>query len=252
MLARQTRTLFKVRASRSVRGALKGIKRKISGSNEGTPDSIFGEIITKDSGNKEHKYKSTLAVAVAGTAMGVSHVAAVSGKYSKKVSGKGTLGVGLAVGAVTAGIWYRYIDAANDGISEDDISMMFEMVNNTGFGSIDDDGDSAKAIDILHTVVTGKVDDEASSGKSESLFKYDDEDDKGDEDDDEDANLFTQKASFSDSKSTSAPTVKKFGSTGIGKSIGGSTFRKSLIPDLDKQDAEAERAEKGDGWLDLS
>lgn len=256
MLSSQGRTLLGIKVSRFVRGSLRDIKKKFRKGNEGTPSSVIGETILPPArANREKKYKSTLAVAVAGTAMGVSHVAAVSGKYRKTISGPYTLGVGLGVGALTAGIWYNYIDAAYDGVTEEDISMMFEMANSTGYGSMDDDDDSAKAVDILHTIVTGKVSDVSS--KSESMFKYEEDDD--DDDIDVDDNVFGKTVSFSDNEkpsfsSTKSSSTSGFGSGGIGKSLfkGKETSRKSFLPDLDRQEAESEKTEVEDGWMDFT
>ena len=156
MFNAHSRALFSIKVSRLVRGTYRDAKRKLCKGNAGTPSSLLGyDILPPEKANREKKYKSTLAVAVAGAAIGVSHIAAVSGKYRKTISGRNTLVIGLATGVITAGVWYNYIDAAYDGVTEDDIGMMFEMANSTGYGSLDDDGDSAKAVDILHTIVTG-------------------------------------------------------------------------------------------------
>lgn len=200
--------------------------------------------------NREKKFKSTIAVAVAGTAIGVSHVAAVSGKYHKNVSGKSTILVGLAVGAVTSAVWYNYIDAAYNGVTEEDISMMFEMANSTGYGNIDDDDDSIKAVDILHTLVTGKVSE--SDGTSESMFNYEEDEVDDDVGDDSDDNVFGKKVSFSSGETTRATTTASsgFGRTGIGKSLGNN--RKSYLPDLDRQEVEETKSDVGDGWMDFT
>lgn len=253
MWNKHSRTLLKIKASRLFRGAVHDVKRKVSKGNAGTPESLVnGTILPPEKANREKKYKSTLAVAVAGTAIGVSHVAAVSGKYRTSMSGKATLSVGLTVGMLTAGVWYKYIDAAYDGVTEEDISMMFEMANSTGYGSLDDDDDNSKAVDILHTLVTGKVSE--GGGKSESMFKYDDDDEEDDDDDDDD-NVFTKKVSFSDPNTKSSTSKKSgFGSGGIGKTLSkGKEFsRKSFLPDLDREEAEEGPKEVQDGWMDFS
>ena len=253
MLTRQSRTLRKIQASRCIRSAYKNVKKKFSKGNAGTPSSLIGEtILPTVRGNREKKYKSTLAVAVASVAIGVSHVAAVSGKYSIKVSGRNTLCIGLAVGAITSAIWYKYIDAAYDGVTEDDISMMFEMANSTGYGSLDDDDESAKAVDILHTIVTGKVSDVGN--KSDSMFKYDDDDEDADVDDegDTDSSMFGKTVSFSDNSISKSSTNSK--SIGIGKSLkkGRGLSRKSFLPDLDRQEAESDKEDAEDGWMDFT
>lgn len=248
MLTSPSRVLLGIKMSRFLRGSLKDIKKKFSKGNEGTPSSFVGEtILPPAKANREKKYKSTLAVAVAGTAMGVSHVAAVSGKYRKTVSGPKTLGIGIGIGVLTAGIWYNYIDAAYDGVTEEDISMMFEMANSTGYGSLDDDGDSAKAVDILHAIVTGKVSEDS---KSESLFSYEDEDEDDDESDEEGSSVFGKTVSFSDSE---PKKVSGFGQGGIGKSLskGNGLGRKSFLPVLDRQESEG-RTEVGEGWMDFA
>lgn len=245
MLTSPKCTLLKIETSRFIRSTFRGLKSMVCRDKTGTPNSLaYGNISSNSGADREKKYKSTLAVAVAGTAIGVSHLAAISGKYRKKISGKSTLCVGLGIGAVTAGVWYNYVDAAYDGVTEDDISMMFEMANSTGYGSLDDEGDSAKAMDILHAIVTGKVED--SKETSESLFKYE-EDEEDEDDDDDDDNVFGKKVSFSDT-SSKASTTNRFGSMGIGKSLPNRGLRKSFIPDLDKADKE----EVADGWLDIS
>ena len=237
MLSKQSKVLLKIKASRTARGVSSKVKNKLNKSNEGTPDSIFGEtILPASKPNKELKYKSTLAVLVAGTAMGVSHVAVVSGKYNRVISGKGTLGIGLAVGVITAGVWYKYVDAAYDGVTEEDISMMFEMANSTGFGSIDeDDTDSAKAIDLLHAMVTGKTGD---TDKEVSLFEEEE-----DEDEDED-DVYGKKTSFTEEKE-----IPKggggFGSIKTGKPLNGvkSYARKSNLPDVDREISRSKEVE---------
>lgn len=254
MLNKHTRALASIKTSRCIRGGFLKAKRKLSRSNEGTAESVLGNcILPPDKSNREKKYKSTLAVAVAGTAIGVSHVAAVSGKYRKVVSGKSTLGIGIIVGGITSAIWYNYIDAAYDGVSEEDISMMFEMANSTGYGSMDDDNDSAKAVDILHTLVTGKVVDQEST--SNSMFAY--EDDEEDEFTTTSEDVFSQKVSFSDDNenkfggSSAKSSFGGFGGGGIGKSLGKSTIRKSYLPDLDRVESE-EVTEAEEGWMDFT
>lgn len=248
MLASNYYTLLKIKASRAIRGVGRDVKKRLGRGNAGTPSSLFGgTILPPEKDNREKKYKSTLAVAVAGTAIGVSHIAAVSGKYRSVVSGKSTLCIGVLSGLVTAGVWYNYVDAAYDGITEDDISMMFEMANSTGYGNLDNDDDSAKAVDILHAIVTGKVDE--GKGKSESMFKYEDEDDD-DDDDDDDENVFSKKVSFS----TPDSNTSTFGNRGIGKSLfksSSSTIRKSYLPELDKQEAEGDDTDAAEDWMDF-
>lgn len=255
MFNKHCRTLAKIKASRAIRGGILSVKRKFSKGNAGTAESLLGDsILPPDKSDREKKYKSTLAVAIAGTAIGVSHVAAVSGKYHKIVSGKSTLCIGLAVGFVTSAIWYKYIDAAYDGVTEEDISMMFEMANSTGYGNIDDDDDSAKAVDILHTLVTGKVTDRGDNNGS--MFKYEEDEDDDDLDKSDNHNVFSQKVSFADTETTStsiSSTRTGFGSGGIGKSLSSSVTRKSFLPDLDRQEAEEEtRKDVEAGWMDFS
>lgn len=236
-------TLRRIKLSRYVRKSLRNLKGKFSRDNSGTPSSLIkAPSLVSSSYNRERKYKSTLAIAVAGTAIGVSHVAAVSGKYRKDISGKSTLGIGIVVGVITSGIWYKYVDAAYDGVSEDDISMMFEMANSTGYGSLEDDDDNAKAVDILHSIVTGKTSESSSSSKS--MFKYDDEDDDEETEVDTDSSIFGKKVSFSDGESKSTSGI------GIGRSLfkGSDSVRKSFLPDLDRQEAE-DKSEAREGWL---
>ena len=250
MLSKQSKVLLKIKASRTARSTVQNVKKKFNKSNEGSPDSMFGETILPSSKpDREHKYKSTLAVLVAGTAMGVSHVAAISSKYGRVMTGKGTLGMGLAVGAATAGVWYNWVDAAYDGVSEEDISMMFEMANSTGFGSVDeDDSDSAKAIDLLHVLVTGKQED---SGSEKSLFDYEDDD----EDDDDDDDVYGKKTSFQSETREPERSSGGFGGIRTGKPLKGVKSygkRNSNLPDIDKEDEDDGHKEEAPGWVDLT
>jgi len=237
---------FKVKASRTVRGAYRNLKKKASKGHTNAVDDLFGgedvEMVRET--NREKKFKSTAIVFAAGTAMGISHVAAISSKYDIKVSPKGTMLTGLSIGLSTAGIWYNYIDAAEHDVNEEDIEMMFEMMSSTGFGDLDKDEfkkEHGKALDILHVMVTGK--EEVEDDKVVFEYEDDDEDDDGISSD----NAFATKPKITDNSSSSSGLRER--SIGISKPLRMSG-RKSFLPDLDREEAE-EKAQPREGWLDL-
>lgn len=240
--------LLKVKMSRSVRGTFHRIKERFSRDTEGSPDNIFGEDIIPDyEKEREKKLKSTSVVFLSGSAMGVSHAVAAGVKFGNRLSRRSTIGLGVAVGAATAGVWYNCVDAAADEVTEEDIMMMFDMLDNTGLGSYTDNVESAKAVDILHTMVTGKTMDISEIKPIEF------EDDKEDDDD------------FSDDDDPFSPKKDKRGSESAEPSIGRTTrsraerSRRTYIPVLEREaeeEIEADRQERSreaqEGWLSLT
>lgn len=247
---------FKVKVSRLVRGAYRDLKKKFDKGHVNAADDLFGgeDVRPVRETDREKKFKSTSIVAIAGTAMGVSQVAAISSKYRIKTSPKSTIAIGLLIGVLTSAVWYNYIDAASEDVTEEDIEMMFEMSRNTGFGGMNQDEfqkENGKALDILHVMVTGKYEDD----DPKMSIEYEDEDE--DEEDGKSTvsadNVFGKKPNLSDGQGASTSgggnRFKPERSVGISKPLG--SGRKSFLPDLDREEAEERGNEPKEGWLDL-
>ncbi|CAL9959862.1 hypothetical protein VPHD148_0047 [Vibrio phage D148] len=240
---------FKVKVSRLVRGTYRDLKKKFSKNHVNAADDLFGgeDVRPVREVDREKKMKSTAIVFIAGTAMGVSQVAAISSKYRVKTSPKSTIITGLFIGVLTSTVWYNYIDAASEDVSEEDIEMMFEMSRNTGFGGMDQDEfqrENGKALDILHVMVTGKYEED----DPKVSIEYEDE---GDDDNKtiSENNVFGKKPNLS-TPSTGDSRIKPELSVGISRPLG--RGRKSFLPDLDREEAEETVEEPKEGWLDLN
>lgn len=259
---------FKVKVSRFVRGTFRKVKNKFSDDRAGAASEMFNEEVRPSREvDREKKTKSTIMVLVAGTAIGISQAATISAKYRIKTSPKATLGMGVVIGVATAGIWYKWMDAAEDDIHEEDIDMVFDMMQHTSTRVFDvdldrgnDKGEYFKHVDILHTIVTGKDNfDEKDDLKVEIPYE-EDEDDKGDKKKSsenkirEEDRVFGKKASFEDedrgaSTSGGGNRFKPERSIGISKPLA----RKSFLPDLDREEADRkEQDQPKEGWLDFS
>lgn len=154
MLSLPNRTLLKIKISRFFRKCYAKIRSKLSGVSETTDP--FGETITVEVDyDRANKLKSTAVVAVASVAIGINQLMNAANKTGKTVSRKGTLLFGLGTGAVSSYVWYNYMNAAANGVEEEDIMFMFDMVNNTGYGRLDEHEEGLKALDIMHTIITG-------------------------------------------------------------------------------------------------
>lgn len=252
---------FKVKVSRLVRGTYRNLKKKFDKGHVNAADDLFGgeDVRPIREVDREKKFKSTAIVAIAGTAMGVSQVAAISSKYRIKTSPKSTLTIGLLIGVLVAGVWYNYVDAASEDVTEEDIDMMFEMSRSTGFGGMDQDEfqkENGKALDILHVMVTGKYEED----DPKVSIEYEDEGDEGDNKKVSEDNVFGKKPdlnSSSSDRSASSPRMG-IGNTRIDPSrsikVSSSPIskaRRSFLPDLDKEEAESKEVEPQEGWLDL-
>lgn len=249
---------FKVKVSRLVRGTYRNLKKKFDKGHVNAADDLFGgeDVRPVREVNREKKFKSTAIVAIAGTAMGVSQVAAISSKYRIKTSPKSTIAIGLLIGVLTSTIWYNYIDAASEDVTDEDIEMMFEMTRNTGFGGMDQDEfqkENGKALDILHVMVTGKYEEDDSRPTIEYEDSEDDEDENGKVNNLSKDNVFGKKPNLSDgyksSTSGGGTRIKPERNIGISSPLG--SGRKSFLPDLDREEAEEKSEQPHEGWLDL-
>lgn len=290
MWTRPKRVVLKIRISRFFRRMYRKIKCKIAGVDDVNQyDDIFGDApVTEVCPNRGKKIKSTLVVAVSSLAIGVSQAATVSTKHGVPMSRNSILVFGVTVMAASSYVWFNYMNAANDGVTEEDIDFMFDLANNTSFGKFEDSKDGMKVFDVLHALTTGNF-DEFDSEENELDKEFfigtegSDDDDNDDEDnpkskeDEEDeevirenAKLFSAKISFSDDEDdddedeiiTRTPreeTVRtKFGTTPrISKGMGKPAFSKpkkkiSLIPSSSiYDDMDDDDKEQPDSWMDF-
>lgn len=224
------------------------IRKRIEG--YGTIESVLTKEQTLDiKVDKTKKYKSTLAVAVCGLAIGVSHMATLSVKYNKNVSRKAMFIVGGVVSVISSYVWYNYVDAANEGISEEDIEMMVEMVNGADMISKNPGHSSFKSMDIIHTIITGKphVD-------PEDYIEEEPEEEKRDTEYD----VFGKVQRVEDDEKESSSDIKRsvFGtpmSSRVGKRLA-NTSRSPFIPveEVEEEDEEEDRSPSiRESWLDL-
>lgn len=256
--------MFKIKVSRLVRGTIRKIKRKLNKGNEGTASSFFdGEIVEPlRENNTEQKLKSSAIVFLAGSAIGVSQVITVCAKQRVKIAPKSILGVGVVSGAVIATVWYNFIDAAAEGVSEEDIALMFELMNNTGFYENPEamPDDVVKGMDILHTIITGKeMDLDRDSG-----FDIEEEevDDKDEVDEDDPYNQgrvsFSDVSEDDDDDEDEGSPFKSKRSRPTGISTGKPLFspreprkgKRSFLPE--GEDEEVEVKQTTESWMDLS
>jgi hypothetical protein len=236
-------TLRGIRFRRFLHKTFRDVRGIFTYRGQGTPEDVLDISDEPDSNiDKVKKYKSTAAVAVCGVAIGISHVAALSAKYNRAVSNRNTLIIGVGTGVLISGVWYNYVDASNEGVTEQDLNMMFEMANGTGLGSLTEDSDSAKSLDILHTIVTGNT----SEGSSKSRFDKDESSDKETKTD----NVFGVAQKFTESTERSDVRSSAFSGISVGKSL---SSRKSFLPDMDKENdlEDTESSSIREHWLDI-
>lgn len=275
MWTRAKRVVLKIRISRFFRRLYRKIKCKIAGVNEVTQyDNTSGEPQISDLNPvRAKKLKSTFVVAISSLAIGISQASAVSIKHGNPMSRNSIIAFGVSVSAISSYVWFNYMRAASDGVTEEDIDFMFELANNTGFGRLEDTEDGLKAFDILHAVTTGSYSEYDDDDEDEEFFiesEDADEDKKDDDLDDEDAiredaKLFTNKVSFTEEEEdedededppvrTSFGTVVSTKSKGLGKPAFSKPRNKktSLIPTspIYSKDDEDDKETPSD-WLDF-
>ena len=277
--------LFKVKVSRFVRGTYRKIKDKLQGYDSTAAQEVFGEDVRPMREiNREKKFKSTAMIFMAIGAMGVSHVATYSVKYGVKILPKSTLVIGFITGSIGAYIWYNYVDAAYDDVGEEDVEMIFEFVTSCGYGNLNPrqfESEHEKALDIIHTIVTGKEQD-VETGISIGYEKVSSEDGSDNDEPVDPNNTFVKKIDFENEtyggnpKTTSASmsvfesdpeegSSKKpkiipnpFGNIGLDKALDAkpTRSRSSFIPSYDDDDSLDEKNKKSkaaidDDWLDV-
>lgn len=248
-----TRQLFKIRVSRFLRGTYRKVCEKFSPSDAGSPDNIFGEDIAPPSRNRSEKLKSTAVVFGTATTIIAGQYVSLGAKYSNPLSRKAVAMLSLGGAGVVAIVWYRYIDAAADGITEEDIDLMISMVEDTSFGSaFAKEDDYIKTLDVLHAITTGSYDPEANAKKAdERLDKFSDDEDEDEDDEPDDKEKDPFDSGFeSVEEGYRAPdrNKKKVEPTGIATREPGK-FRQSFLPEADRSE-ESVKGDNPDAWLE--
>ncbi len=192
------RTLFSFQLSRMVRGAGRKVKEMfVKTEPEGSDPLAKHVVVETETDVRIRKCKSSALVLVATLGMSITQIKITARKQHVVKSPKFTALLASGMSITSAFIWYRYMEAAEDELSPDDVDVMLQMVNTSMFrdlGIEEEDFDEDAPIsssraglnlfNMFHGTLKG--DDDALGQQGGIWFEKPEDDDDDEEEDDED------------------------------------------------------------------